>query len=130
MMSRRADLPFVRGTSPTYYAAILTTALSPDPGDLTGYADAAAEMAELAERIDGYLGMEFARDPACGITVSYWRDLEALRRWRDDIDHLAAQRLGRERFYLGYRARICRVEREYEWTRPPGRTRGPAADSP
>src|SRR3546814_9719035 len=71
-----------------------------------------------AAQIDGYLGMEFARDEGCGITVSYWRDLDALRSWRDNIAHVAAQRQGRERFYLGYRARICHVEREYEWSRP------------
>ncbi|MEV0544357.1 antibiotic biosynthesis monooxygenase family protein [Nocardia salmonicida] len=76
-------------------------------------------MAALAARIDGYLEMEFARDAGCGITVSYWRDLHALRSWRDNIEHVAAQRLGRERFYLGYRARICHFEREYEWTRQP-----------
>ncbi|MFE1596993.1 antibiotic biosynthesis monooxygenase family protein [Nocardia sp. NPDC058705] len=111
-------LPFVCGTAPPYYAAILTTALSTDAADLAGYVEAAAKMADLAARIDGYLGMEFARDAGCGITVSYWRDLDALRSWRENIEHVAAQHLGREQFYLGYRARICRVEREYEWTRP------------
>ncbi|MEV0432518.1 antibiotic biosynthesis monooxygenase [Nocardia sp. NPDC050413] len=110
-------LPFVHGTVPPYIAAILTTALSDDPVDLAGYEEAAARMADLAVRIDGYLGMEFARDEHCGITVSYWRDLDALRNWREDIEHVAAQRVGRERFYLGYRARICHVEREYEWAR-------------
>ncbi|MEU3010083.1 antibiotic biosynthesis monooxygenase family protein [Nocardia asteroides] len=116
--SRSDDLPFVRTTAPPYYAAILTTALSTDAADLTGYVEAAAEMADLAAQLDGYLGMEFARDEGCGITVSYWRDLDALRSWRDNIAHVAAQRQGRERFYLGYRVRICHVEREYEWSRP------------
>ncbi|MBY8863742.1 antibiotic biosynthesis monooxygenase [Nocardia sp. CA2R105] len=120
MTASSADLPFVRGTVPPYYAAILTTVLSQDGADMIGYAEVAAHMAELAERVDGYLGMEFARDADCGITVSYWRDLDALQRWREDVDHLAAQRLGRERYYLGYRARICRVEHEYEWTRARG----------
>ncbi|MEU4707452.1 antibiotic biosynthesis monooxygenase [Nocardia salmonicida] len=96
----------------------MTTALSSDAADLAGYFEAAAEMADLAAQIDGYLGMEFARDAGCGITVSYWRDLDALRSWRDNIEHVAVQRQGRERFYLGYRARICHVEREYEWSRP------------
>ncbi|MEV0682249.1 antibiotic biosynthesis monooxygenase [Nocardia sp. NPDC050378] len=117
MTSWSAELPFVRGTTPPYYAAILTTALSTEPADLVGYAEAAAEMADLAAQIDGYLGMEFARDEGCGITVSYWRDLNALRNWRDNLEHVAAQRQGRERFYRGYRARISRVEREYEWAR-------------
>ncbi|MFC9966771.1 antibiotic biosynthesis monooxygenase family protein [Nocardia ignorata] len=118
-MTSWSALPFVRGTSPPYVAAILTTALSDDPVDLAGYEEAAARMADLATKIDGYLGMEFARDEHCGITVSYWRDLDALRNWRENIEHVAAQRDGRERFYLGYRARICHVEREYEWARPP-----------
>ncbi|WP_181698267.1 antibiotic biosynthesis monooxygenase [Nocardia sp. GTS18] len=117
MTSWQGDLPFVRTTAPPYYAAILTTALSADTADLAGYVEAAAEMADLAAQVDGYLGMEFARDAGCGITVSYWRDLDALRSWRENVAHVAAQRQGRERFYLGYRARICHVEREYEWSR-------------
>ncbi len=60
----------------------------------------------------GYLGVESAREEV-GITVSYWRDLDSVAAWKRVVDHVAAQRVGRERWYAMYRVRIARVEREY-----------------
>lgn len=65
---------------------------------------------------------------ATGIAVSYWRDLSCLRAWRHDAEHLGVQLLGQQRFYRAYRARICLVEREYEWHR--GNPTGQAPDIP
>jgi len=71
-------------------------------------------MVALAARQPGFLGIESARGPdGLGITVSYWRDAESIRAWKAQGDHQAAQRAGRERWYRAYRARVCRVEREY-----------------
>jgi heme-degrading monooxygenase HmoA len=79
-----------------------------------GYGQTAEEMVALAAAQPGFLGMESARGAdGLGITVSYWRDEESIRRWRAHADHLAAQRAGRERWYRAYRARVCRIEREY-----------------
>jgi heme-degrading monooxygenase HmoA len=77
-----------------------------------GYGKMAEAMAELAAKQPGYLGVESAREQA-GITVSYWRDLDAIKGWKRLVDHVAAQRLGRERWYAMYRVRVARVEREY-----------------
>ena len=52
-----------------------------------------------------------------GITVSYWRDLESIRKWKNVSEHAAAQRMGRDAFYENYRLRIARVEREYGFER-------------
>jgi heme-degrading monooxygenase HmoA len=93
------------------YAVIFTSVRT--EGD-QGYAQTAEEMVALASRQPGYLGVESARAPdGVGITVSYWRDLESIRRWKANADHLAAQRAGRERWYCAYRVRVCRVERDY-----------------
>jgi heme-degrading monooxygenase HmoA len=97
------------------YAVVFTSLRMPGDG---GYQQTSEEMAALAASQPGYLGMESARDESgVGITVSYWRDLEAIRRWREHADHLVAQRAGRERWYRAYRARVCRVEREYGFER-------------
>jgi len=114
----------VDGTAPPYYAAILTTVSSEHAPDLVGYDEASARMLEIAQGMDGFLGLEFARTNAAGIAVSYWRDLSCLRAWRHDAEHLGVQLLGQQRFYRAYRARICLVEREYEWHRgdPTGQT--------
>ena len=50
---------------------------------------------------------------ALGVTISYWRDLAAIDAWKGRLDHVEAQRLGRDRWYRSYRVRIARVERGY-----------------
>jgi len=95
--------------APPYYAVVFTSVRT-DVEE--GYAEMAAAMAELAARQPGYLGIESARE-GLGITVSYWRDLEAIAAWKQVVDHVAAQRLGRERWYAAYRVRVARVERDY-----------------
>ena len=104
----------IAGTpTPPYYAVVFTSVRT----DIDeGYAEMAAAMDELAAKQPGYLGMESARDEV-GITVSYWRDLESVAAWKRVVDHVAAQRLGRERWYAMYRVRIARVEREYGFSR-------------
>ncbi len=99
---------------PPYYAVIFTTLRSDDDA---GYAAIAELMERLAQAQPGYLGIETARE-TLGITVSYWRDLEAIAAWRDHLDHAAARRLGRERWYAAYQLRIARVERAYGFSRP------------
>jgi heme-degrading monooxygenase HmoA len=87
------------------------------PGD-DGYAQTSEEMVSLAGAQPGFLGVESARgEDGLGITVSYWSDEEAIRRWRQHADHLVAQRAGRERWYRAYEIRVCRVEREYGFER-------------
>jgi hypothetical protein len=48
-----------------------------------------------------------------GITVSYWADLESIKAWKAHVEHLAAQKLGREIWYSAFKTRICKVERDY-----------------
>jgi heme-degrading monooxygenase HmoA len=92
--------------------AVVFTSRRTDGDD--GYAHTADEMVALASRQAGFLGVESARnEDGLGVTVSYWRDLECIARWKANADHLAAQRAGRERWYRAYRVRVCRIEREY-----------------
>ena len=80
-----------------------------------GYDDMSAQMVALAQKQPGFLGMESARS-GLGITVSYWKDLDSIRRWKQQTDHLAAQRKGRSAWYSRYTVRIAKVEREYNFT--------------
>lgn len=95
--------------APPYYAVIFTSTQS---SDSQGYAEMAAKMAALAEKQSGYLGIESARE-GLGITVSYWRDLESIKQWKDNTAHLQAQAAGKSRWYADYTTRIALVEREY-----------------
>ena len=99
------------------YYAVIFTSLRTD-GD-NGYSGTAERMEELARRQDGFLGIESARNEI-GITVSYWRDLDSIARWKREIEHSEAQRHGREQWYARYHVRIARVERAYSWSRAGG----------
>lgn len=103
----------VTGLRPPYYAVVFTNALTGE--DVAGYQAMAARMNELAQEVDGFLGLESASGDAADlrITVSYWRDLDAIKRWREHAEHRLAQEKGRSTWYRCYQLRICRVEREY-----------------
>jgi heme-degrading monooxygenase HmoA len=102
---------------PPYFAVIFSSLRT--ESDNEGYGRAAERMMELAARQPGFLGVESARDDRGeGITVSYWRSLEDIRRWKLDAEHATAQRQGRERWYERYRLRIAQVTEEYSFARP------------
>jgi heme-degrading monooxygenase HmoA len=103
-----------RTPEPPYYAVIFTNWLSPQEGD--DYSETAEHMEQLAMQQEGYLGLESVRD-GLGITISYWDSLDAIRRWKETVDHLQAQRKGRESWYSEYKVRICKVEKDYAFER-------------
>jgi len=80
------------------------------------YLDIAAGLRAELEAIDGFLSVErFASlsDPNRLLSLSFWRDEEAVRRWRTASRHRAAQRAGRDGIFSNYRLRIATVLRDY-----------------
>ena len=102
-MSSIANTP-----KPPYYAVIFTSHRT--EGD-NGYGEMAVKMVELASRQPGFLGIESARQEV-GITVSYWTDLDSIRKWKTNIEHQKAQKLGREKWYSSFKIRISKVEHD------------------
>lgn len=102
--------------SPTkpYYAVIFTSIKTDNDAD---YAEMANVMEKLANQQPGFLGMESAREKV-GITVSYWESLEAIAHWKAQTDHSFAQEQGKKEWYAWYKVRVCKVEKEYEFTKP------------
>jgi heme-degrading monooxygenase HmoA len=94
-----------------YYAVIFTSKRTPLE---EGYGEMATKMEELASRQDGFLGIESARSEI-GITVSYWKTLEAIRNWKENSEHSIAQKLGKKIWYEWYHMSICKVERAYKF---------------
>lgn len=94
---------------PPYYAVIFTSTRT--EGD-NGYGETANRMVELAEQQPGFLGEESAREEL-GITVSYWADLESIKHWKANVEHLEAQKKGRNQWYQSFKIRISKVERDY-----------------
>jgi heme-degrading monooxygenase HmoA len=92
-----------------YYAVIFTSKRT--EGD-QGYGEMADRMMELAQQQEGFIGIESAREEI-GITVSYWKSMEAIKNWKANAEHKLAQKLGKEKWYESYSVRVCRVEMEY-----------------
>ena len=90
---------------------IVTSCLS-QGGDVV-YVATADRMLEFAAQQDGFLGVESDRDHnGVDITVSYWRDIDAIREWHAVAEHREAQSKGRSEWCDSFAVRICRVERQ------------------
>jgi heme-degrading monooxygenase HmoA len=103
-MTLIADTP-----KPPYYAVIFS---SHSTDDVEGYLETTTRMVELAAQQPGFLGVESAREDL-GITVSYWSDLESIKKWKAQAEHREAQKLGMDKWYSTYKTRIALVERDY-----------------
>lgn len=100
--------------NPPYYAVIFVNQRTPD--DHEGYGQMAERMVELAQQQPGYLGMESVRETSGkGITVSYWRDEEAIAQWKNNIEHIEARKLGKKIWYEDYQLQIAKIEHGYRW---------------
>ena len=96
------------------YAVIFT---SKESSNTKGYASMANKIEELAKLQPGFLGIESAKD-GIGITVSYWESLNHIKEWKLQSEHLLAQQAGKSFWYDWYKVRICKIEREYSFTKP------------
>lgn len=77
------------------------------------YSAMATQMRELALTQFGCLDFTAATEGDQEIAVSYWPDEASIRAWKQHTDHLAAQQLGRERWYAAYSVEIAEVKRHY-----------------
>ncbi|MFC0863113.1 antibiotic biosynthesis monooxygenase family protein [Sphaerimonospora cavernae] len=109
------DLAPAAPPEPPYYAVVFTSVRT--DGD-NGYGERAAEMVRLAADQPGFLGVDSARgSDGLGITVSYWRDEESIRAWRDHVAHAVTRAEGRARWYESFAVHVAKVERAYDFQR-------------
>ena len=91
----------------------------PAPGRKEEYLELAAQLRPELEKIDGFISVErFASltDENKLLSLSFWRDEEAVRNWRNLTGHREAQALGRSGVFADYRLRIAGVVRDYGMT--------------
>ena len=90
--------------------------VEPLPGRRQAYLDAAASLRDELETIEGFISIErfqsLAR-PMRMLSLSLWRDEDAVRRWRTLPSHRALQAQGREGIFADYRLRVAEVMRDY-----------------
>ena len=90
--------------------------VTPAPGKRDAYLAIAAELRPLLETIDGFISVERFQsltDEKRVLSLSFWRDEEAVKAWRNTEEHRQAQKAGRGGVIAGYRLRIAHVVRDY-----------------
>ncbi len=80
------------------------------------YFDIAAELKPCLQDIDGFISVErFESLLTKGkyLSLSFWRDEEAIRAWRNLEAHRHAQATGRDGVFAKYRIRVGSIIRDY-----------------
>ncbi|ESW73188.1 antibiotic biosynthesis monooxygenase [Mesorhizobium sp. C277A] len=93
--------------------------VQPAEGKRDAYLGIAAELRPLLDGIDGFISIERFQslgDPNRVLSLSFWRDEEAVKAWRNTEEHRQAQHAGRGGIFAGYRLRIAHVLRDYGLT--------------
>ena len=88
----------------------------PAEGCKQEYLDIAAELKPLLSTIAGFISIErfeSLSEPGKLLSLSFWRDDEAVAQWRQLEQHRAAQIEGRSHVFADYRLRIASVIRDY-----------------
>jgi heme-degrading monooxygenase HmoA len=91
----------------------------PREGRRQAYLDAAAALRPELERIDGFVSVERFQSlttPGKLLSLSLWRDEEAVARWRNVEQHRKTQAFGRDVAFADYRLRVAAVLRDYGMT--------------
>jgi len=91
----------------------------PAPGRKEEYLELAAQLRPDLEEIDGFISVErFASltNENKLLSLSFWRDEQAVQRWRTLARHREAQARGRSGVFADYRLRIASVVRDYGMT--------------
>ena len=90
--------------------------VEPAEGRKDDYLDIAAAMRPLVDRIDGFISVERFQsltNPGKLLSLSFFRDEEAVAEWRRLTQHRNAQAKGRGGVFAGYRLRVASVIRDY-----------------
>jgi heme-degrading monooxygenase HmoA len=88
----------------------------PASGHKDDYLAIAAKLRPELEKMDGFISVERFQsltDPGKLLSLSFWRDEEAVRNWRNHEDHRRSQAAGRGGIFADYRLRIASVARDY-----------------
>ena len=88
----------------------------PAEGRSAEYFEIAGRLREDLARIDGFISIErfeSVTTPGKFVSLSFWRDEDAVRAWRNVEGHRGAQAAGRGGVFADYRLRVATVIRDY-----------------
>ncbi len=90
--------------------------VTPAKGQRSRYLEIAADLKLLLAQIDGFISIErfqsLSRDGTL-LSLSFWRDEDAVQKWRKLEAHRTAQAQGRAGVFTDYRLRVADVLRDY-----------------
>ena len=89
-----------------YYAVIFS---STKTDNLEGYLEMDALTMQLAQEQEGFLGFESCNNGNKGIFISYWKSMEAISQWKQNMIHIQAKN-NAVKWYKRYLSQICKVE--------------------
>jgi len=90
--------------------------VEPEPDRRHEYLDIAAQLRPELEKIDGFISVERFQsltNEGKILSLSFWRDDEAVANWRRHQQHREAQLAGRAGIFRNYRLRVAAVVRDY-----------------
>lgn len=96
--------------------AVIFEALPDGDANKAEYLAIAADLKPILEHIDGFISIERFKslaDPEKLLSLSFWRDEESIKQWRNIEMHRLAQKKGRANVFKNYRLRIAGVVRDY-----------------
>ncbi|NIZ00707.1 antibiotic biosynthesis monooxygenase family protein [Thalassospira lucentensis] len=83
------------------------------------YLAIAGDLGPILDGMDGFISIErfsSLTTPGKVLSLSFWRDEDAVKAWRNIAEHRAAQIEGRNRIFADYRLRVAGVIRDYGLT--------------
>ncbi len=90
--------------------------LTPKHSCADAYFNIAAALRPSLETIDGFISIERFQsltEPGKYLSLSFWRDENAVAHWRNQGAHRSAQSQGRRDIFKDYRLRVAQVARDY-----------------
>ncbi|HSQ81827.1 MAG TPA: antibiotic biosynthesis monooxygenase [Casimicrobiaceae bacterium] len=88
----------------------------PRNGTKEAYLAAAASLRPMLDKMDGFISLErfeSLSQPGKLLSLSFWRDEETVRQWRNLDAHRRVQHAGRNELFADYRLRVAGVLRDY-----------------
>ncbi|MDH3693306.1 MAG: antibiotic biosynthesis monooxygenase [Gammaproteobacteria bacterium] len=85
-------------------------------GQGENYFELATELRPELEKIDGFISVERFEslvNPGKYVSLSLWRDEDAIIQWKCHLKHQSAQEQGKQSIFSNYRIRVANVIRDY-----------------
>jgi len=75
------------------------------------YEAMAAQLRTIAMEQYGCIDVVSVSEGNREITISYWKDLQHMQKWKDAPEHRKAQQLGQSLWYASYKVQIVQILR-------------------